>query len=375
VAPLVSGALYDPVGTAATQSYDTRDVGTGKTLTASGLVVNDGNGGNNYAITYLTDNTGAITARALTVTAASDTKVYDGTTSSAAAPTLTSGSLAVGDTAGFTQAFDTRNVGVGKTLTAVGSVNDGNGGNNYAVTFMTDNTGVITPAALALNAVADTKVYDGTTSSTGTPTATGLVGGDSVASLTQSFASKDVLGVNGSTLNVNAGYVVNDGNAGANYTVTLNSASGTITTAPLTITADDASRAQGAANPPFTATYSGFQGGETPAVLTGMLNFSTPAISSSPAGLYLITPFGQSSVNYTITYVDGVLTVTGGSAVFPSTVPVDGVTNLIVGGFEQLGIATNGRAASCTTSNQPNGIELMAGASGWARWTCATSGK
>jgi len=61
VAPMVSGTLYDAVGTAATQSYDTKNVGTGKTLTASGLVVNDGNSGNNYAITYVADTTGVIT--------------------------------------------------------------------------------------------------------------------------------------------------------------------------------------------------------------------------------------------------------------------------------------------------------------------------
>ena len=42
--------ITDAIGTAATQSYDTKDVGTGKTLTAIGLVMNDGNGGKNDAI-------------------------------------------------------------------------------------------------------------------------------------------------------------------------------------------------------------------------------------------------------------------------------------------------------------------------------------
>ena len=50
-------------------------------------------------------------------------------------PTVTSGSLAPGDTAAFSETFDTQNVGIGKTLTASGSVNDGNGGNDYAVTL------------------------------------------------------------------------------------------------------------------------------------------------------------------------------------------------------------------------------------------------
>jgi len=51
-----------------------------------------------------------------------------------------------------------------------------------------------------------------------------------------------VLGLNASTLNVNGGYVVNDGNSGNNYTVTLNSASGTITPAELTVTTNSVSK-------------------------------------------------------------------------------------------------------------------------------------
>src|SRR5207244_8732395 len=42
VAPVVTGTLYDAVGTAATQSYDTKHVGTTHVLGASGLVVADG---------------------------------------------------------------------------------------------------------------------------------------------------------------------------------------------------------------------------------------------------------------------------------------------------------------------------------------------
>ena len=82
-------------------------------------------------------------------------------------------SLVTGDTAAFTETFDTRNVGTGKTLTPAGSVNDGNGGNNYAVTFVaTTATGQITPLAITVAAASSTKGYDGTTSSTATPTIT-----------------------------------------------------------------------------------------------------------------------------------------------------------------------------------------------------------
>ena len=87
--------------------------------------------------------TQTITALPITVTAAANTKPYDGTTSAAAAPTITSGSLVAGDTAAFTETYDTKNEGTGKTLTAAGSVDDGNGGANYAVTFVPNTAGEI----------------------------------------------------------------------------------------------------------------------------------------------------------------------------------------------------------------------------------------
>ena len=132
----------------------------------------DGNGGANYAITFVNDTTGEITGRAITVTAASDTKGYDATTSSDGVPTITSGSLAGGDTATFTQTFDTANVGTGKTLTPAGTVNDGNGGASYTITFVNDTTGEITARAITVTATTDTKAYDATTASAAIPTIT-----------------------------------------------------------------------------------------------------------------------------------------------------------------------------------------------------------
>ena len=44
-------------------------------------------------------------------------------------------------------------MGTSKTLTPAGSVSDGNGGNNYTVTFVTDTTGVITARAITVTAV------------------------------------------------------------------------------------------------------------------------------------------------------------------------------------------------------------------------------
>ena len=79
------------------QTFDTATVGTGKTLTPAGSV-SDGNGGANYAITFVSDTTGVITQWAITVTAsAGQAKVY-GTPDPVFAYSITSGSLQGSDT-------------------------------------------------------------------------------------------------------------------------------------------------------------------------------------------------------------------------------------------------------------------------------------
>jgi hypothetical protein len=98
-------------------------------------------------------------------------------------------------------------------------------------------------------------------------------------------------------------------------------------------------------------------------VLTGTLSFSTPAMTSSPAGSYLITPFRQTSTNYAMTYIDGTLTVTSGIPSQPGLGLVNAPINQVLGEFAQLGIAFSGKdGARCSASNEPNGIKLMAGA-------------
>ncbi len=87
----------------------------------------------------------------LTVTASTNTKVYDGTADAAALPFF-SPALISGDTPVFTESYDTKDVGTGKTLTPAGSVDDGTGGNNYNVTFVAVTTGVITKSTLLATA-------------------------------------------------------------------------------------------------------------------------------------------------------------------------------------------------------------------------------
>jgi hypothetical protein len=310
VAPVLTGTQYDTIGTAATQTYDNKNVGTTHVLSASGLVINDGNGGNNYAITYMPSAaTGIITAAPLSVTAQSDSRGYNGTTSSSVAPVVTGTPYDPVGTA-TTQTYDNRNVGTTHVLSATGLVmNDGNSGNNYAITYVSSAaTGVITGAPLTVIAQTDSRVYNGTTGSAVAPMLTGTQYDPVGLAATQAYDNKNV-----STTHVlgASGLVMNDGNSGNNYAITYvpSAATGVITAVPLAITADGKARLQGAANPPLTATYSGFVASEGPANLSGALVLSTPAVVASPPGAYAITAGGHASTNYIIAYLDGVLTV------------------------------------------------------------------
>ena len=92
----------------------------------------------------------------------------------------------------------------------------------------------------------------------------------------------------------------------ANYTVVYVNGTLTVGQATLTVTAGNASRAYGAANPTFTATATGAVNGDT-----FTFTESTTATPSSPVGTYAIVPVatGTNLANYTVVYVNGTLTV------------------------------------------------------------------
>ena len=218
-----------------TQEFASKDaVGTGGSTLNATDVISDGDGGGNYAVT-LHSAAGTITPAALTISAVTDSKTYDGTMASAASPAV--GTLYGTDSVVATQAFGSKDVlGTdGSTLSVVSyTVSDGNGGADYLVSTTTA-AGTITLAALTISAVTDGKTYDGTTTSAASPAVGTLYGTDSVVA-TQAFGSKDVLGTDGSTLAV-VSYTVSDGNGGADYLVSTTAAAGTITPAALTISA------------------------------------------------------------------------------------------------------------------------------------------
>jgi hypothetical protein len=115
----------------------------------------------------------------------------------------------------------------------------------------------------------------------------------------------------------------------------------TINKAPLTVTADNATKKYGEANPPFTATYDGFVNEEDGTDLEGALSFATDADAASEVGEYSIVPSGLTSGNYEITFVNGTLTITKATA----AISLDNLTHTY-----------DGAAKSATATTTPSGL-------------------
>ena len=246
------GGLYNVALAPGAATFADWNAGNGKAVNYTGFdSISGSNTVNGAAVSYalFTNPTPGvtsanITAKPVTLTVPVISKVYDGGIAyNAVAADLIALSVPLITGDAVTDAaivYTSRDAGTDNKTVNLNSatISDGNGGLNYIVTLAGNISSTISKAALAINAVTDSKVYDGSTTSAGVVSFTGLVGGDTVSGAIQSFVSRNVLGVNGSSLLVTpASYTVSDGNAGNNYAITENSATGTISKALLAINA------------------------------------------------------------------------------------------------------------------------------------------
>ena len=190
-----AGNLYVVNGNTTVSKFDLGN-------TAPGYTINDGNGGNNYTVTTVAITTGVINQAPLTITATTNTKTYDSTTTAAAIPTV-SGLFGADSVTGLAEAYSTSKAGSGKTLSVVTNytVVDGSGGKNYTVTTVANTTGVISQAPLTITATTNTKTYDSTITAAALPTVAGLVGNDTVTGLSELYDTANA--GSGKTLSVN----------------------------------------------------------------------------------------------------------------------------------------------------------------------------
>ena len=257
----------------------------------------------NYDFTFV-NGTLTITAQTLIVTAQNKSRTYG-----AANPNLTvqyagfvngdTESVLTGAVEIATAATTASNVGAYPINVRQGSLQAG----NYALAFV-DGTLTIGKAALTVTALDVTRSY-GAPNPALSGTLTGVQNDDRI---TASFVT-----------NANVNSIVNaypitstlhdPDNKLSNYEVAQTNATLTITTTALTITAEKTSRLFGAANPTFTARFSGFVNNEKEGVLGGAIQLSTTATASSAVGEYPIAVGGFTSFNYAINYVNGTLAI------------------------------------------------------------------
>jgi hypothetical protein len=249
----------------------------------------------------LVNGTLTINPAPLTVTATSASMVY-GDPVPAVSGTLTGVKNGDNITATFSTAVTSAS-SVG-TYPVVGAVSDNGTGAlaNYTVTF---NNGAIlvNPAPLSVTAADASRLY-GDPNPAFTGTITGIKNGDNI---TATYAS-----ATDPTTTVGTYPIVptlSDNGTGklANYSVSSNNGTLTISPAPLTIQANDATAPVGGPFPPFTGTITGIKNGDN---ITA--SYSTTADNTSPAGQYPIIPSADPNpllVNYNVTLINGTLTL------------------------------------------------------------------
>jgi hypothetical protein len=275
-------------------------------ITASGAVDSD------YTISYV-DGSLVVTPASLTITPDNHTKLY-----SAPLPALTASysgfvngdspaSLTDQPTLSTTGTASSHVAGSPYTVTASGAVDS-----DYAINYV-DGALTVTPAPLAITADNHTKVY-GAPLPALTASYSGLVNGDAPASLTDqptlSTTATASSHVADSTYTIAASGAVD-----SDYAISYVDGGLTVTPAPLTITADNQTKVYGAPLPSLTASYSGLVNGDSPASLTDQPTLSTTVSTSSHVAddPYIISAGGALDPDYTIHYVNGVLSVTPAS--------------------------------------------------------------
>ena len=298
--------------------------GTGVVVSATGVVSGTPNAAGTTVYTITPSNAGGagpgatvtitVNQKALTVTANTQTKVYG-----AALPTLTftySGFIAGESAANLTTPASasttaTASSAVGAYPITVGGAVDP----NYTYTYVAS-TLTITKAALTVKANAQTKSYGTAFAFAGTEfTTTGLQAGDAVTSATlTSPGAAAIATVAGSPYTISISGAVGTGLS--NYTITYTTNTFTVNKIPLIITANNQTKVYGNT---FTFTGNEFTVGDgqlansdnvTGATITSTGSAATATVPGSPYPIVISNATGTGLANYTISYINGSMTVT-----------------------------------------------------------------
>ncbi|MBT2115603.1 filamentous hemagglutinin N-terminal domain-containing protein [Dyella sp. LX-66] len=301
--------------------------GTAATASVAGgpytITVGNASGGTfdagNYTITYA-DGSLTVTPAALTVTAGNASKVYGQT------PTLSafsSSGLQNGETIGSvteTSAGTSATAGVLGGLYAIRPGNASGGtfdAGNYAITYI-DGSLIVTPAALTVTAANASKVYGQAPVLNGF-TSVGLLNGETIGSVAEASAgTAATASVAGGPYAITASHASGGTFDAGNYLITYLGGSLAVIPAPLTITANNATRI--ADGTPYAGgngiTVTGYVNGEDASVLGGTLTYGGSSQGAVTPGSYVIAPGGQTAANYALTFADGTLAIVQASQLY-----------------------------------------------------------
>ena len=242
----VSGDVMTVSGTA---TFSDKNIGSNKTVTATGIALSGAASGN-YTQNTTTTTTANITARSLAVTISASSKTYDGDTTATVTylDNRVSGDIL---TVSGTPTFASKTVGTSKVVTANSIAISGTDAANYTQNTSTTTTANITLRSLSVTITASDKVYDRTTSAT-VVYADNRVSGDLfTVTGTPTFSDKHV----GVSKTVTAIGISLSGTDAANYTQnTSATTTATITAKPLTVTISASNKVYNA-SPAATVTY------------------------------------------------------------------------------------------------------------------------
>jgi filamentous hemagglutinin family protein len=281
--------------------YGDANAGTGKNVTANGVAVTSATNGGatvyGYAsTTTASGNIGIIAARALTVTADAQSRIY-GNVNPALSYTVGSGLISGDSLSGSLATTATATTGIGSYGITLGSLAN----SNYALTYAAANL-TITARPITVTADAQSRIYGNVNPALSyTIGGSGLANGDSLnGTLSTSATVLTGVGSDGIT----QGSVA----ASSNYALSYTGSSLAITARPLTVTADAQSRVYGNANPTLSYTVggSGLVNGDS---LNGTL--ATSATVATGVGSYGITQGSvAASSNYALSYTGSSLAIT-----------------------------------------------------------------
>ncbi len=303
-----------------TSSDDLKNTGTA-TINLDGLYSSQ----QGYIINY---DTGTLTTnkKDITINYTADNKVYDGTTNAIVNGTLAG--VIFGDTVAFSNTsanFTDKNAATGKTVNISGITLSGVDSGNYTISSSNSATANISKKDITVTANSNTTTYDGTVHNISGFTASGLVGGETIAVL-DGVTGDSASGKNAGTYNTNLS------GTDENYNITFVDGSLVISKKDITVTANSKTTTyDGTIQTSSGFTASGLVSGETVAVLDGVTGDS---VSGKNAGTYN-TNLSGTDENYNLTFQNGSLVINKRALSLEASKEYDGTADLT--GFVSFG--------------------------------------